>query len=200
MTERTNNKDFVIAEALKLLDEGVSPTEILRRFPREKKMLEEAFLTMRTLNSLKDGILAPQAVFQKILERSPHVTAGPASRYVRHREETGRFPKIIHTIIEFVSSRWAVVPVGALIVLLVIFAARPRRGGEEPKAADESRQSIESFTLTVPASGSPDDFVSLLLADAAAEADLSRSEVGDEALLANDANELDSYQIDETQF
>lgn len=194
MTEKFTTTEDKMAEALRLLDRGSSPREIIERFPEIADELSGMFRTMTILNAAKDVIEPPQVLLKTIIEeglgvpsaqeRAPVLKASSA-----RLASTGPWAGFWQAL----SSRNVLLPMGALVLIVAAFAGiriLPPQGGGTSEVA------LRTFEA---ATGDPDDIASMLINAARAETDTAAGET-DQDVIASDAAELNSYQVDENQF
>jgi len=113
----------VIAEALRLREEGVSPEEIFSRFSEQRDELRGIFSTINLLEA--NGRTVPDGydILRRALHTSAPVTKAQDMRYSEGRGDSGR-PSIAgnKTSLAHIMNAWKVfVPLGVVALLLVVF-------------------------------------------------------------------------------
>lgn len=73
-----NQTEKILMEALRLMDEGKSPAEVLGLFPNDRKELAEMFETIKLLELTKKGILPEESFAQNLIKQFPVPSNGVA--------------------------------------------------------------------------------------------------------------------------
>ena len=125
MKEDTLEKIFI--KALDFLEEGKSPSEILRLFPEHQKEVREFLATINLLEAAKSEITPSREGLARLLKRLGPPTPAP---------KLPRFAPRRLTIL---------VPLGAFAILLALFILGASAPGEPPAITQEL--AADSFDL-----------------------------------------------------
>ena len=130
--ETPEKNEKVIAEALRMREEGKAERDIYAAFPEAEDELKAVFSTADFLNAQNKEIKPRRELLAAILEKTD-VTNPAELGYRKHRGGSGRPSTSIdsrESVLTLMNIWKVIVPVGAALLLLVVFVSGDFGGGE----------------------------------------------------------------------
>lgn len=201
--EKTRDKIIeIISEAMALLENGKTPSEIFDLFPEYRNELQKVFRTIGDLRNAAEKIEPPKELLVKILAAFPetdNVTNPQFNRYFSKDEEKGRLKNIIQ-IYDSMTTKWkALATLGVVAVVILIALGYYQFSSRTPEYVDEETPSIAGqgemppVASVTPATGNIDDAADAILAEILDAQSAFAAEEGDKTLLASDSQEIGNF-------
>lgn len=210
-----NHLEKIIDQALSLIENGKSASEILGMLPEYKNELEEIFQILDLFNVKKEKIVSSRELLAKIIANIPtaqSVTEKEVSRYLYRGKQKpnnyvwqkGRSSKTIiklkiHDLMTINWKVWA--PLGIVAVVAFIVVGSYQFGTKAPQApiAEETPQAPVAVLQELPvavtklATGNIDDSVNAILADISDDQALFADTEKDAELIVVDSQAISDF-------
>jgi hypothetical protein len=201
----------VLEQVLAFQEEGETREEILALMSEEKNEVMEIFALTAELGKIKEKIVPPRALLEKIVAKTEPVTTGAEQRY--NKQGVGRLS--LNNILinkNFNLMNWKIIaPIGIITIVLAVFALTQPLPGENKAIQKIAKYAVNPATQTkdiasVPEVGaeteSIDSIIDSFLDDSSSEQVAVAEEDANVSLLADDSQEIDNFSqsYDEKEF
>jgi hypothetical protein len=210
MNDHNDKKiEEIVGQALRYIDEGKTPAEILALFPDYQKELKEVFFAVDFIKKEGGKIYPDKEIFRQVMAKIPSsVTNEQNPRYSFMKEVQGRPSwSLINNITKIfnpMTMNWKIIaPVGVVAVIALVLVGVNQFGTKSPQAhlADDGQVQEASIAVSQdlpvassqPATGDIDETVSAILAVASVEETYFADAIKDGELVAADSQSINNF-------
>jgi negative regulator of sigma E activity len=199
----------IVEQALRYIDAGKTPAEILALFPDYQKELKEIFFAVDFIKNESGKIYPDKEIFKQVMAKIPlSVTNEQNPRYSFMKEVQGRpswsLINNITKILNPMTMNWKIIaPVGVVAVIALVIVGVSQFGTKSPQTPIADSGQVQEAPIAVsqdlpvassqPATGDIDETVNAILAAANAEETYFADAIKDNELIAADSQSINNF-------